>query len=66
MAELSKPLTFLSLTGVVLVRILLETFIFILKFLLPPHSEQVNGAVANEIKQVYSPEVKVVLDSRYD
>ena len=33
---------------------------------LPPRSEQVNGAVANEIKHVHSPEVIVVLDPRYD
>ena len=32
----------------------------------PPRSEQVNGAVANEIKHVHSPEVIVVLDPRYD
>ena len=31
-----------------------------------PRSEQVNGAVANEIKHVHSPEVIVVLDPRYD
>ena len=48
------------------VRIPLETYIFILNFSLPPRSEQVNGAVANEIKHVHSPEVKVVLDPRYD
>ena len=47
-------------------RIPLETYIFILKFSLPPRSEQVNGAVANEIKHVHSPEVIVVLDPRYD
>ena len=35
-------------------------------FSLPPRSEQVNGAVANEIKHVHSPEVIVVLDPRYD
>ena len=40
--------------------------IFILNFSLPPRSEQVNGAVANEIKHVHSPEVIVVLDHRYD
>ena len=40
----------------------LETYIFILNFSLPPRSEQVNGAVANEIKHVHSPEVIVVLD----
>ena len=39
---------------------------FILNFSLPPRSEQVNGAVANEIKHVHSPEVIVVLDHRYD
>ena len=48
------------------VRIPLETYIFILNFALPPRSEQVNGAVANEIKHVHSPEVIVVLDPRYD
>ena len=48
------------------VRIPLETYIFILNFSLPPRSEQVNGSVANEIKHVHSPEVIVVLDSRYD
>ena len=35
-------------------------------FSLPPRSEQVNGAVANEIKHLHSPEVIVVLDPRYD
>ena len=39
---------------------------FLLNFSLPPRSEQVNGAVANEIKHVHSPEVIVVLDPRYD
>ena len=48
------------------VRIPLETYIFILNFSLHPRSEQVNGAVANEIKHVHSPEVIVVLDPRYD
>ena len=48
------------------VRIPLETYIFILNFSLPPRSEQVNGAVANEIKHVHSPKVIVVLDPRYD
>ena len=48
------------------VRIPLETYIFILNFSLPPRSKQVNGAVANEIKRVHSPEVIVVLDPRYD
>ena len=66
MAEPSKALTFLSWTGRVWVRIPLETYIFILNFSLPPHSEQVNGTVANEIKHVHSPEVIVVLDPRYD
>ena len=47
------------------VRIPLETYIFILNFSLPPRSEQVNGAGANEIKHVHSPEVIVVLDPRY-
>ena len=41
-------------------------YIFILNFSLPPRSEQVNGAVANEIKHVHSPEVIVVLYPRYD
>ena len=66
MAERSKALTFLSWTNVVWVRIPLETYIFILNFSLPPRSEQVNGAVANEIKPLHSPEVIVVLDPRYD
>ena len=66
MAELSKALTFLSWTGVVWVRIPLETNIFILNCSLPPRSELVNGAVANEIKHGHSPEVIVVLDPRYD
>ena len=48
------------------VRIPLETYIFILNFSLPPRFEQVNGAAANEIKHVHSPEVIVVLDPRYD
>ena len=39
---------------------------FILNFSLPPRSEQVNEAVANEIKHDHSPEVIVVLDPRYD
>ena len=39
---------------------------FTLNFSLPPRSEQVNGAVANEIKHIHSPEVIVVLDPRYD
>ena len=43
-----------------------DIYIFILNFSLPPRSEQVNGAVANEIKHVHSPEVIVVLDHRYD
>ena len=41
------------------VRIPLETYIFVLNFSLPPRSEQVNGSVANEIKDVHSPEVIV-------
>ena len=36
------------------------------EFSLPPRSEQVNGAVANEIKHVHSPEVIVILDPKYD
>ena len=39
---------------------------FILIFSLPTRSEQVNGAVENEIKHVHSPEVIFVLDPRYD
>ena len=66
LAEQSKALTFLSWTGVVWVRIPLETYIFILNFSLPPRSEQVSGAHVNEIKHVHSPVVIVVLDSRYD
>ena len=44
----------------------METYVFILNFLLPPRSEQVNGAVENEIKHGHSPEVIVVLDPRCD
>ena len=67
MAERSKALQLTCpWTGGVRVRIPLETYIFILNFSLPPRSEQVNGAVANEIKHVHSPEVIVVLDPRYD
>ena len=67
MAERSKALQ-LSRRGLAGcgVRIPLKTYIFILNFSLPPRSEQVNGAVANEIKHVHSPEVIVVLDPRYD
>ena len=61
-----RAATFLSWTGGVWVRIPLETYIFISNFSLPPRSEQVKGAVANEIKHVHSPEVIVVLDPRYD
>ena len=43
-----------------------KIYIFILNFSLPPRSEQVSGVRVNEIKQVNSPVVKVVLDSRYD
>ena len=57
--------TSLSWTGVVWVRIPLETYIFILNFSLPPRSEQVSGAHVNEIKHDHSPVVIVVLDSRY-
>ena len=66
-AERSKALQ-LSCRGLAgaWVRIPLETYIFILNFSLPPRSEQVNRAVANEIKHVHSPEVIVVLDPRYD
>ena len=64
--NMSKALTFPSWTDVVWVRIPLETYIFILNFSLPPRSKQVNGAVANEIKHVHSPEVIVVLDPSYD
>ena len=48
-AEQSKALTFLSWTGVVWVRIPLETYIFILNFSLAPRSEQVSGAHVNEM-----------------
>ena len=44
----------------------LETYIFILNFLLPLRSEQVSGAHVNEIKHDHSPIVIVVLDARYD
>ena len=65
-AERSKALIFLSWIGVILVRIPLETDIFILDFSLPLRSEQVNGAVANEIKHGHFLEVIVVLEPRYD
>ena len=60
--ERSKTLTFLSWTGVVWVRIPLETDtgIFILNLSLPPRSEQVSRAHVNEIKHDYSPVVLVV------
>ena len=45
---------------------MLDTYIFILNFLLPPRSEQVSEAHANEIEHDHSPEVIVVLDPRYD
>ena len=35
-------------------------------FSLPPRSEQVSGAHANEVKHDHSPVVIVVLDPRYD
>ena len=66
MAERSKALTFLLWTGVVLVRIPLETYIFILNFSLPLCCEQVSEAHVNEIKHDFSPVVIVVLDARYD
>ena len=66
MAERSKAMTFLSWTGVVWVRIPLDIYIFILNFSLPLRSEQVNGAVANEIRHDHSHEVIVVLDPIYD
>ena len=65
-AKRSKALTFLSWTGVVWVRIPLETYIFILNFSLPPRSEPVSEARVNEFKHDRSPVVIVVLDSRYD
>ena len=65
-AEQSKALTFLSWIGVMLVRIPLETDIFILDNSLPLRFEQVNGAVANEIKHGHSLKVIVVLETRYD
>ena len=40
--------------------------VIILNFSLPLRSEQVSGAHVNEIKHDHSPEVIVVLDSRYD
>ena len=51
---------------VALVRISLETYIFILNYSLPPRSEQLIGAHANEIKHDHSPVVIFVLDPRYD
>ena len=39
---------------------------FHFEFFAPSRSEQVNSAIANEIKHVHSPEVIVVLDPRYD
>ena len=59
MAERSKALTFLPWSGVAWVRIPLETYIFILKFSLPPRPLQVGGANANEIKHHHSPEIIV-------
>ena len=49
-----------------LVRIPLETDVFIFDFSLPLRSERVNGAVANEINHGHSLEVIVVLEPRYD
>ena len=65
MAERSKALTFLTWTGVVWVRIPLETY-FHFEFSHPPRSEQVSGAHVNEIKHDHSPLVIVDLDSRWD
>ena len=42
-----------------------DIYFFHFEFLLPPHSEQVNGAIANEIKHDHSPEVIVIVDPRY-
>ena len=44
-----------------LVRVPLETYIFILNFSLPSRSEQLSGVNANEIKYYHSPVVIVVL-----
>ena len=66
-AEWSNALIYLSRNGVARVQIPLETYIFfILNFSLPPLSEQVSGAYANEIKHDHSSKVIVVLDPRYD
>ena len=43
-----------------------ETYIFLLNFSLPPRSEQLSGAHANEIKHDHSPVVIVDLDPQYD
>ena len=59
-AERPKALTFLSWIGALLVRIPLETDIFILDFSLPLRSEQVNGADPNEIKHGHYLEVIVI------
>ena len=59
-AERSKVLTFMSWTGMVLVRIPLESYIFILIFSLPLSSKQVSEAHVNEIKYDHSPVVVVV------
>ena len=64
MTERPKALTFLSWTGVGSNPT--GDIYFHFEFSLPPRSEQVNGAVANEIKHVHSPEAIVVLDPRYD
>ena len=48
--------------GMAWVRILQETYIFILNFSIPACSEQLCGSHANEIKHDHSPEVIVVLD----
>ena len=66
MAERSKALIHLSWSVMAWVRVPLETYIFILNFPLLRRFERLRGAQANEIKHDYSPEVILVLDSRYD
>ena len=59
-AEWSKALIYLSWGGVAWVQIQFEWYIFILNFLLPPRSEQLSGAHANEIKHDNSHVVIIV------
>ena len=65
-AKRFTALTFLSWTALVLVRIPLESYIFILIFSLPSRYEQVSRANVNEIEHGHSPVVIVVFDQRND